>query len=189
MVIHLQEYQAIDHKSIICFKYNLMEILKSSNQWAKEEVLSSAFFILCGVAFVLAAIGFWQLGKTEVARAFIFPTLVAGSLLLMAGISFTLSNKNRLSNFEAEYKTNPSAFVKTEIARVEKTLGEYRNIALKVLPMGIVAAALLIVFIDKPLWRAISITTIALLLCMIWIDSIAEARLENYRQQLEAVEH
>ena len=165
-----------------------MEILKSSNQWAKDEVFSSAFFILCGVAFVLATIGFWQLGKTEVARAFIFPTLVAGSLLIMAGISFTLSNKNRLSSFKAEYKTDSVTFVKAEIARVEKTLGEYRNIALKVLPIGIVIAALLIVFIDKPLWRAISITTIALLLCMIWIDSIAEARLDDYHQKLKAVE-
>ena len=166
-----------------------MEILKASNQWAKDEVFSSAFFILFGVVFILAAIGFWQLGKTEVARAFIYPTLVAGSLLLVAGISFAISNKNRLSGFEAEYQADSTTFVKTEIARVEKTLGEYRNIALKVLPFGIVVAALLIVFVDKPLWRAISMTTIGLLLCMIWIDSIAEARLENYHQQLKAVEN
>ena len=165
-----------------------MEILKASNQWAKDEIFSSVFFILFGVAFILAAISFWQLGKTDVARAFIYPTLVAGSLLLMAGIGFVVSNKNRLKNFESEFMADSNAFVKTEITRVEKTMGEYRNIALKVLPLSVMAAALIIVFVDKPIWRAISITVIGLLLCMMWIDSIAEARLEDYHKELKAVE-
>ncbi|MEM6831651.1 MAG: hypothetical protein AAF551_14165 [Bacteroidota bacterium] len=160
-----------------------MEILKTSIQWAKDEVFSSAFFLLFGVAFVLATIGFWQLGKTEVAKAFIYPMLVAGIFLLIAGFGLISSNKSRLSNFEAD----PSTFVKTEIARVEKTIGEYQNIALKVIPVIIAVAALLILFVDKPIWRAISITTIALMLCMIWVDSIAKARLEAYHQKLVSV--
>ncbi|MEM9339649.1 MAG: hypothetical protein AAGA66_13020 [Bacteroidota bacterium] len=164
-----------------------MEILKTSIQWAKDEVFSSAFFLLFGVAFVLATIGFWQLGKTEVAKAFIYPMLVAGIFLLIAGFGLISSNKSRLSNFEADYKADPSTFVKTEIACVEKTIGEYQNIALKVIPVIIAVAALLILFVDKPIWRAISITTIALMLCMVWVDSIAKARLEAYHQKLVSV--
>jgi len=165
-----------------------MDFLKASTQWAKDEVFSSAFFILFGMLFILATIGFWQLGKTEAARAFIYPTLVAGSLLLMAGISFTVSNKTRLSNFETEYKANPSSFIKAEIARTEKTMWEYRNIAMKVLPLIVVVAALLIVFIDKPIWRAISMTLIAMLLCMISIDSLALSRMEKYHNELKQAE-
>ncbi|MBO3697285.1 hypothetical protein [Roseivirga sp. E12] len=165
-----------------------MEILKTSTQWAKDEVFSSVFFILFGVLFILATIGFWQLGKTEVARAFIYPTLVAGSLLLMAGISFTMSNKKRLSDFETEYNVNPSAFIKAEIARTEKTMWEYKNIAMKVLPLIVVVAALLIVFIDKPIWRAISMTLIAMLLCMISIDSLALSRMKKYHKELKQAE-
>ena len=41
-----------------------MEILKTATDWAKTEVFSSAFFIIFGVVFVLASIGFWQMGKT-----------------------------------------------------------------------------------------------------------------------------
>lgn len=165
-----------------------MEILKTSIQWAKDEVFSSAFFILFGVLFILATIGFWQLGKTEVTRAFIYPTLVAGSLLLMAGISFTVSNKKRLTHFETEYKADPSAFIKAEVLRTEKTIWEYKNIAMKVLPLIIVIAALLIVFIDKPIWRALSMTLIAMLLCMISIDSFALSRMEKYHKELKQSE-
>ena len=162
-----------------------MDILKTSIQWTKEEIFSSSFFILCAIVFLIATVGFWQLGKTEIARAFIYPTLVAGVLLLIVGVGLTLSNKSRLSNFEAAYKRDPAAFVKMELSRTEKTMGEYQNVALKVFPVIIAMAAMLIVFVDKPIWRAISITLIAMLLCMIWIDSMALTRIDAYRKQLE----
>ena len=68
-----------------------MEILKTATDWAKAEVFSSTFFIIFGIAFVLASIGFWQLGKTDMAKAYIIPTLVAGSLLLTIGLGLFLS--------------------------------------------------------------------------------------------------
>ena len=45
-----------------------MEILKLAIEWAKAEVFSSRFFIAFGVLFISASIGFWQLGKTELAK-------------------------------------------------------------------------------------------------------------------------
>lgn len=165
-----------------------MEIVKVATEWAKDEIFSSKIFILCGILFVIASIGFWQLGKTDVAKAFIYPTLVVGIFLLMAGVGFFFSNKARLSSFEADYKTNPSVFVETEIARTKKTIGEYQNVALKVFPAIIAVAALLMVFVDKPIWRAICITVIALMVCMVWIDMNAKARIEAYHQQLISLE-
>ena len=58
-----------------------MDILKASTDWAKSELFSTPFFVLFGVLFIAASIGFWQLGKTEMAKAYIIPTLVAGVLL------------------------------------------------------------------------------------------------------------
>ena len=49
-------------------------------------------------------------------------------------------------------------------------------------------AALLIIFIDKPIWRAISITTIALMVVILTIDYNANARIEAYNKQLVLVE-
>jgi hypothetical protein len=67
-----------------------MDILKTATDWAKAEVFSIAFFILFGIGFVAAGIGFWQLGKTDLARAYIIPTLVAGALLLIIGFGLFL---------------------------------------------------------------------------------------------------
>ena len=54
--------------------------------------------------------------------------------------------------------------------------------------INFVAAALLIVFVDKPLWRAISITTIAMMVIILVIDSNAKARIDAYHKALELVE-
>ncbi|MDC8003866.1 hypothetical protein POV27_07370 [Aureisphaera galaxeae] len=165
-----------------------MDILKIATQWAEAEVFSSRFFILFGIMFVLATVGFWQLGKTETAKAYIVPTLVAGALLLAVGIGIFFTNKSRVTSFATAYNSNPTEFVKSEITRTEKSMGEYRTIVFKVIPFIIVVAALLIVFIDKPLWRAICITTIAMMVVILLVDSNANSRIEAYHKQLELVD-
>lgn len=165
-----------------------MEILKIATDWAKAEVLSTAFFILFGIGFVAASIGFWQLGKTDLARAYIFPTLVAGALLLTIGLGLFFTNISRISSFADDYNQDASAFVKSEVVRVDNTLNEYKTVVFKVVPLLIIAAALLIIFINTPIWRAISITTIAMLIVILLIDGTAHARIETYKKQLEIVE-
>ena len=67
-----------------------MEIIKTSIDWAKAEIFSSSFFIVFGIVFVAVSIGFWQLGKTDLAKAYIISTAVAGVLLLTIGIGLVL---------------------------------------------------------------------------------------------------
>lgn len=165
-----------------------MEILKTATEWAKDEVFSSKFFILFGVMFVLACIGFWQLGKTDIAKAFVFPTLVAGTLLLAIGFGIFFTNKSRVSSYTAAYNSDSTAFVKSEITRTKKSMGEYKTIVFKIIPLIIVVAALLIIFVDKPMWRAISITTIAMMVVILFVDSNANTRIETYNKQLQLVD-
>ena len=63
-----------------------MELLKLATEWAKAEVFSTRFFIFFAILFLIASIGFWQLGKTDLAKAYIYPTLVAGLLLMTIGL-------------------------------------------------------------------------------------------------------
>lgn len=165
-----------------------MEILKIATEWAKAEVFSARFFILFAILFLSASLGFWQLGKTEMARAYIIPTLVAGLLILAVGVGIFFTNKSRVTSFAEAYNANPTEFVKSEIARAEKTIGEFNNIVFKIIPFIIVAAALLIVFIDKPIWRATGITIIAMMAVIMLVDSTANARIEAYKKQLELVD-
>ncbi|MEM9329319.1 MAG: hypothetical protein AAGA85_26900, partial [Bacteroidota bacterium] len=92
-----------------------MEILKLATDWAKDEVFSSRFFILFGILFLVSAIGFWQLGRTDLAKAYQFPTLIAGLLILTVGLGIYFTNKSRVTSFEMAYKADPAAFVQSEI--------------------------------------------------------------------------
>lgn len=161
-----------------------MEILKTATNWAKAEIFSTQFFIFFGILFLISTLGFWKLGKTELAKAFILPTLIAGILLLIIGFGLFFNNKSRLANLEANYTQGASAFVQSEIVRTKKTMDEYQTIVFKVIPVIIAFAALAIVFLDKPIWRAISITTIAFMIVLLLVDSNANARMEAYQEQL-----
>lgn len=161
-----------------------MEILKEATEWAKAEVFSSRFFILAGIIFVTVAIGFWQLGKTEVAKAFVSPLAVTGTLLMVIGTGILVTNYSRISGFEKAYQEDAAAFIKSEISRTEKVIGEYRNIVFKAIPFIIIAAALCIAFLDKPLWRAISISVIAMMVIALLVDSNAHKRIQSYHEKL-----
>ena len=165
-----------------------MDILKTATDWAKAEVFSTTFFIIAGVLFVAVSIGFWQLGKTDLAKAYIIPTLLAGALLMTIGFGLFFTNKSRVANFPRAYNKDASAFVQSEIERVDATLKEYQTVVFKAIPLIIIAAALVLIFINTPIWRAISITTIAMLIVILLIDGTAHARIENYKEQLVQVE-
>ncbi len=165
-----------------------MEIIKASTDWARSELFSTPFFVLFGIGFLIASVGFWQLGKTEMARAYIIPTLVAGSLLVIIGVGLFFTNKARQTNFPIEYNKDASAFVKSELDRAAATLKEYDTIVFKAIPFIIIVCSLIIVFLDKPIWRASAITAIAMLVVILLIDGTASARVENYNQILLSVE-
>ena len=160
-----------------------METLKLATEWAKAEVFSTRFFIFFAILFLIASIGFWQLGKTELARAYIIPTLVAGILLLIIGSGLLYTNIQRVGQFEKDYNADAPAFYQSEIDRSESTLKEY-TVVFKVIPILIIVAALVILFINTPTWRAIGITTIAMLIVILLVDGTAHSRIETYHEQL-----
>jgi len=161
-----------------------MDILKTATDWAKAELFSTPFFMCFGILFVAASIGFWQLGKTDIARAYILPTLVAGVLLITIGFGLYFTNKSRITQFETAHHTDPSAFITLELERSESTLKEYKTIVFTVIPLIIIVAALLLIFINAPTWRAISITAIAMMTVILLIDGAAHARIDAYQKQL-----
>lgn len=161
-----------------------MDILKVAQEWAKDEVFSSKFFILFGILFLIGALGFWQLGKSAVAKAFIYPTLVCGTLLLIVGIGLLITNLSRMRNFESAYNANSLSFVESEITRAEKSIGEYNLVVFKIIPAIIVILAVSLIFIKSPIWKVISITTMAMLIVILIIDTNASERIKQYKHVL-----
>lgn len=164
-----------------------MEVLKLATEWAKDEVFSTRFFIYFAIGFLIASAGFWQLGKTDLAKAYIIPTLVAGILLLIIGSGLNYTNIRRVKQFKKDFNSNAPAFYQSEIARSESTLKEY-TVVFKVIPILIILAALIFLFFNTPVWRAISITFIAMLTIILLVDGTAHARLDSYHKELKEVD-
>lgn len=160
-----------------------MEVLKTATEWARSEVFSTRFFIIFAIVFLVASIGFWQLGKTELAKAYVIPMLVAGVLLMTIGLGLFFTNKARVSQFEKAYHQDAGAFKASEVDRIERTLNEYR-VVFKVIPFLIVACGLVLAFVGTPIWRASMITTIAMLIVILLVDGTAYARIEAYEQDM-----
>lgn len=164
-----------------------MDILKTAVDWTKAEVLSSSIFVLAGVAFLVASFGFWQLGKTDLARAYVIPTIVSGALLLVIGLGIMIPSILRVNGFADAYSSDPTAFIAAELTRTEAVLNQYRIAVYRVIPLIVAACAGALLVIDTPLWRASLITTIGLMAIVLIIDSNANAHLERHHANLQSV--
>ena len=163
-----------------------METTKLAIEWAKDEIYSSMFFIYFALVFFASAFGFWQIGKTETAKAFVYPLLVCGVLLLIIGSGLVYSNISRIKSFGAVSQDQISGFVQTEISRADKTIADYEIVIFKVIPCIILVAALMLIFLHKPFWQGIAIVTIAMMVVILVIDSNASSRMKNYKGNLAA---
>ena len=161
-----------------------MNIQEAATNWAKTEAVYSMFFTFFGVMFLVISLGFWFLGKTDIAKAYIYPTLIVGSLLVLVGLGLFYSNYSRLSDFSNEFNKNSEAFVQSEINRVDKTLIGFKRTVFKIIPLIIIFCSIVIIMLDKPIYRAPVISVIAMMIIIILIDSNAIARLENYKKLL-----
>ena len=161
-----------------------MEILKVATDWAKAELVSTSFFIIAGIVFVMVSFGFWQFGKTELARAYVIPILVTGAFLMTVGFGLFFTNKSRITQFEIAYNKDAKAFVASEFNRIERTINEYKTIVFKGIPIILIICSLGILFLKTPVWRASFITAIAMLVVILLVDGTARNRIENYNEKL-----
>lgn len=161
-----------------------MDILKEAIVWAKSELISTPFFVLFGLVFMATSLGLFKMGKTEFAKAYIVPTLVAGLLLSVIGLGLYYTNKNRITQFQKAYAADPSLFVSSELERTEATLKEYKNVVFTAIPILLALCALVLGWVEAPLWRASMITFIGMLSVILMIDGLAHARIAAYHQQL-----
>ncbi len=164
-----------------------MDILNIATTWAKAEIFSSKFFVAASLLFIALSIGFWLLGKSELARAYIIPIAVCGVLLMVIGVGLIYNNHQRLKSFPIAYKSDKVEFVQTELERTESTIKQTENTIFRWIPAIIIVAALLIIFIDKPTWRAVFISTIAMMIVLLVVDSNSHSRIVSYNKALKSV--
>ena len=162
-----------------------MEIIKLSKDWAKAEVFSARIVWILSVIEITAAIGFCYWGKTAIAKAFIWPLLIAGLFLTLVGAGLYLTNHPRIPRFINENRPNPAAFVQKTIQRTAES-GEEMALLFKILPAIIILAVLVILLFPHFLWRAIAITAIITAAFLKVVDTNTEGRNNTYNTQLSS---
>ena len=163
-----------------------MDIVKLSTDWAKAEVFSAKIVWLFSAIEIIVAIGFWYWGKTVMAKAFIWPLMVAGLFVAAVGTGLYFANNPRIARFETEYRGNPDAFLQEEIQRTAESKKELA-LVFKILPAIIIFAAIGILLLPPSLWRAIAITIIITAAFLMIVDSNTEARNNVYNSHLSSL--
>jgi hypothetical protein len=161
-----------------------MDLLKLSTDWAKAEVFSAKIVWLFSIITLLTAAGFFYWGKTAMARAFVWPMLIAGILLVAVGAGLFFTNRPRIAQFEQLYQANPQAFMQQELQRTAKSQGEL-SLVFRILPALLILAAMLILLAPSPAWRSIAITLALFATVLMAIDSHTDARNTMYHAQLK----
>jgi ABC-2 type transport system permease protein len=171
-----------------CIKINMdKDILKISTDWAKAEVFSGKMIWMFSALFLLSAIGFWYLGRTHMAKAFTWPLLVAGGLLIAVGAGLIIANKPRIAQFEKAFLQGPDVFVQNEIARTTESQKQL-TLVFRILPAIVIIGSLIILGLPgSPNWRAIGITLIVTTAFLMIVDSNTDSRNSLYRSQLLAL--
>ncbi len=162
-----------------------MDIVKLSTDWARAEVFSAKIVWLFSAITIIAAIGFWFWGRTVMAKAFIWPMLVAGIFMTAIGAGLYFANNPRITRFEAESHHNPDAFLQGEILRTAESKKQLAGV-FKILPVIIIFAAVGIFLLPSPLWRAIAVTIIMTAVFLMIVDSNTEARNNIYHSELSS---
>lgn len=163
-----------------------MELLKLSTDWAKAEVFSAKMVWLFSIIVLLSALGFWYWGKTTMAKAFVWPLVVSGLLLVAVGVGLFWANKPRILQFEQASINNPSTFLQQELQRTAKSQKELAMV-FKALPALLVLSGLLIFFLSSANWRAIGIAIGLVALFLMAVDSNTDARNTIYHKQLKSL--
>ena len=103
---------------------------------------------------------------------------------MIIGIGLTYSNTMRLNSFGKAYDGDVQAFTATEIERVDKTMEEFELIVFKVIPIIIIFCALIFVFYDQSLSRAICLSIIGMMVVIMLVDTHSYMRLKEYKKHL-----
>lgn len=160
-----------------------MEIIKMSTDWARAEIFSAKVVWMFSITTIVSAVGFYYLGKTAMAKAFVIPLAITGFLIAIIGTGLYAANKPRVTQFEESCKSDSAAFIQKEIERTSKSNGDF-VLVFKVLPILMIVGAAMLLLGKSPYWQTSGLSLVLLAAFLMAVDSNTAARNEAYRQEL-----
>lgn len=164
-----------------------MELIDYTNKWLAGEIHEDWAIVAAGIVFLVLGIVAWKFGDSESAKAMIIPLIVAAGLLIGMGAGLAVNNKNRIAQYEQQYKESPQKFLESEKARVDDFM--------KIYPQTIIVASVMMVigvcvftFCTAPWLRASALVLILVALTALAIDFFSKERGIIYQQELNSIQ-
>ena len=164
-----------------------MELIDYTNKWLAGEIHEDWAIVAAGIVFLVLSIVAWKFGDSESAKAMIIPLIVTAVLLIGMGAGLAVNNKNRIEQYEQQYKESPQKFLESEKARVADFM--------KIYPQTIIVAAVMMVvgicvfaFCAAPWLRASALVLILVALTALAIDFFSKERGVIYQQELNSIQ-
>ncbi len=160
-----------------------MDFIQHSLNWCKGEFFEAKLILTFGIGVIIIAILFYTWGNTPSAKAMLFPLLVVGLMFSIIGGGMLYSNPKRMVEFPKAYEENPTAFIKSEKARVDEFISWYPKTRYIMAGLALIGLACFL-FWATPIGRAIGIALILMALATFVVDHFSEERAEIYYKEI-----
>ena len=140
---------------------------------------------IVGGVLIAVAIAVWRLGTTPAAKSLILPLLLLGGLLLIAGVSGTISNGRRIASFTQAFEASPTQFIAAEKSRVEGFQYLY-TLTLILASVSFAAAVAIFWQTHTASLRGVAVGLVLLGLSGLVIDFFAKERADTYYEAILA---
>ncbi|PWA05872.1 hypothetical protein [Flavobacterium psychrotolerans] len=160
-----------------------MDFLQYTTNWIKGEIFEATLFGSFGLLTIISSLILWKFGETPNSKALIIPLIVVGLLFLGTAITSINTNQKKLPQYTEAYKQEPSAFVKSEKARVEGFQYLY-TVTIIIASVCFVLAICAFVFTHNPTVRAIGIALAILGITGLVIDYFSKERADHYYKEI-----
>ncbi len=162
-----------------------MNMLQSLEAYTSAQKWVGTNFVVLGILLlVLAGVSAFLVPRTPMATGMKYGALVAGALIIIGGFSYR-SFCDKTYNHGADiYQTSTTEFVKTEYSRMEKVDKGYLVYQI-VFAAFIVAALLVVLFVNAPLMKGIAFAVAVLFIGIMIIEGFSHSSIRSYTEALQ----
>lgn len=161
-------------------------MIQHTFNWYNGEIFEAKFILAFGLFLIISAIFFYFIGSTATAKALLIPLSIIGLFFSATGTSMIYSNVKKIDKIEQVYKQDKTAFVKSEIKRVEGFQYLY-PLSIVISAVSFIAALSLLYFSKTVNLQAVAVALIILGSSFAFIDFFSKERATVYYKHLQRI--
>lgn len=159
-------------------------MIQHTFDWYNGEIFESKFILGFGLTLIISSFLFYFFGNAPTTKALIVPLIIIGLILFAIGANMIYSNGKKIIKIEQIYKQDKTAFVESEIKRVEAFQYLY-PLSIVISAVSFIVALSLLYFSKTVNLQAVAVALIILGSSFALIDYFSKERATVYYKHLQ----